>query len=320
VDLQEGSMGFFDLQVNGYAGIDFNGDDLDPVRVDAMCAQLGSEGVDGILVTIITDSLADMEARLKRVVRLCGSLSSLRQIMRGFHIEGPFLNPAEGYRGAHPADAVMMANLAAMQRLLDAADGLTRLVTLAPEQDRGMGVTRMLAKSNIVVSAGHTNASMDELHAAIDAGVTMFTHFGNGCPSNLPRHDNILSRVLSLRERLWVSFIADGAHIPFFALKIYLDMVGPDKSIVVTDAISAAGLGPGSYRLGRWDLKIGEDGIARSPDGSHLVGSTINMEASFRNLTSTLGLSKEIAWKLVDTNPRRAIGEPGEETKERLPG
>src|ERR1039458_1189006 len=155
---KEGSMGFFDLQVNGYGGVDFNGDDLDPACVDAVCARLAGEGVDGILVTIITDFLPAMEARLKRLVELRGSIPSLRQIMRGFHIEGPFINPAEGFRGAHPADAVIKADRSAMQRLLDAANGLTRLVTLAPEQDPGLGITRMLAKSNIVVrSEEHTS-------------------------------------------------------------------------------------------------------------------------------------------------------------------
>lgn len=309
-------MGFFDLQVNGYAGVDFNDDDLDPTRVDEVCARLAGEGVDGILVTIITDSLAAMEARLRALVHLRTSIPSLRRIMRGFHIEGPFINPAEGYRGAHPADGVIVANKSAMQRLLDAADGLTRLVTLAPERDLGLGVTQMLAERNIVISAGHTNASLDQLRAAIDAGVTMFTHLGNGCPSNLHRHDNILNRVLSLRERLWICFIADGAHIPFFVLKNYLDLVGADKSIVVTDAISAAGLGPGSYRLGRWELRIGEDGVARSPDGSHLVGSTISMKESIRNLTQELGLGEETARRLVDGNPRKAIGEQCSAAKE----
>jgi N-acetylglucosamine-6-phosphate deacetylase len=166
----------------------------------------------------------------------------------------------------------------------------------------------MLADSNIVVSAGHTNASMDELQAAMDAGLSMFTHFGNGCPGSLPRHDNILNRVMSLRGKLWVSFIADGAHVPFFVLKNYLDWFGTDKSIVVTDAISAAGLGAGSYRLGRWELEIGEDGVARSPDGSHLVGSTISMEGSYRNLMQRVGLSEEAARRLVDENPRKVLG------------
>ena len=114
---------------------------------------------------------------------------------------------------------------------------------------------------------------------------------------------------MSLRERLWVSFIADGAHIPFFALKNYLDLFGTEKSIVVTDAMSAARLGPGNYKFGRWDLKIGEDGIARSLDGTHLVGSTISMEKSLRNLIEKVGLSEEMGRKLVEGNPRRVIGE-----------
>ena len=300
-------MGFFDLQVNGYAGVDFNGDELDAERVDAVCARLASEGVDGILVTIITDSLAAMEKRLQAVVKLRESIGSLRQIMHGFHIEGPFLNPTDGYRGAHPADAVIAADKSAMQRLLGAADGLTRVVTLAPECDPGMSVTRMLAGEDVVISAGHTNASRDELAAAMDAGLSMFTHFGNGCPATLPRHDNILNRVMSLRGKLWVSFIADGAHVPFFVLKNYLEWFGVERSVVVTDAISAAGLGAGRHRLGRWELEIGEDGIARSPDGSHLVGSTISMEGSYRNLIEKVGLSELDARRLVEGNPRKLL-------------
>ena len=308
-DLREGSMGFFDLQVNGYGGVDFNGDSLEAGRVDAICTRLASEGVDGILATVITDKLPKMEARLKKLVEVRAGLSSVRQIVRGFHIEGPFLNPAEGYRGAHPPDAVMLADESAMQRLLDAGDGLVRLVTLAPEQDPAQRVTRMLVENKVVVSAGHTDATIDELKAAIDAGLSMFTHLGNGCPAHVPRHDNIVNRVLSLRERLWITFIADGAHIPFFALKNYLDLVGTERAIVVTDAISAAGLGAGSYRLGRWELKIGEDEVARSPDGSHLVGSTVTMQRSLRNLRERVGVSEEDALKLVGDNPRRALAE-----------
>ncbi len=303
-------MGFFDLQVNGFAGVDFNAGTLDAESVEAMCARLLQSGVDGILVTLITDSLPFMAARLKRLVQLRQELPLLRKVMRGFHIEGPFINPADGYRGAHPADSVLTADVAAMQELLDAANGLTRLVTLAPECDPGLKVTRMLADSGVVVSAGHSNASMDTLKAAIDAGLTMFTHLGNGCPSSLPRHDNIIQRVLSLRERLWLCFIADGAHIPFFALKTYLDLVGTDRAIVVTDAMAGASMGPGRYRLGRLELDIGEDLIARSPGGFHLAGSTITMEGSLQNLIGKLGFSREIAWKLVSENPRRSIGEP----------
>jgi N-acetylglucosamine-6-phosphate deacetylase len=135
----------------------------------------------------------------------------------------------------------------------------------------------------------------------------MFTHFGNGCLAHLPRHDNILNRVLALREHLWFTFIADGAHVPFFALRNYLDLVGLERSIIVTDAISAAGLGPGIYTLGRNTVTIGEDGIARSQDASHLVGSTITMRASRANLTQRIGLTESEANQLLFENPRRAI-------------
>jgi N-acetylglucosamine-6-phosphate deacetylase len=305
-------MGFFDLQVNGYAGVDFNADDLDAESVEAMSARLVHQGVDGILVTLITDSLPSMVARLQRLVELRADLPSFRKVMRGFHIEGPFINPADGFRGAHPADAVLTASQSVMQELLDAAGGLTRLVTLAPECDPGLQVTKMLTGAGVVVSAGHTDASLDTLKTAIDAGLTMFTHLGNGCPSTIPRHDNIIHRVLSLREQLWLCFIADGAHIPFFTLKTYLDLVGTDRAIIVTDAMAAASLGPGRYRLGRLELDVANDLIARSPDGIHLAGSTITMERSVQNLTEKLGFSKELAWKLVAENPRQSIREPDE--------
>lgn len=302
-------MGWFDLQVNGYAGVDFNGDGLDAEATGAVCRRLESQGVTGILATVTTDSLPVMEARLQRLVRLRQQLPSLQRMVHGIHIEGPFLNPEDGYRGAHPADAILPADVSAMQRLLDAAAGLTRLVTLAPECDRGLQVTRMLVENKIVVSAGHTNASLDSLRASIDAGLTMFTHLGNGCPAVMPRHDNIVQRALRLREKLWLCFIADGAHIPFFALKNYLDLVGFDKTIVVTDAMVAADAGPGKYRIRGWELEIGDDLVARAPDSSHLVGSTVTMQKSFRNLVDHLHISGDDAQRLLEWNPQIALRE-----------
>jgi N-acetylglucosamine-6-phosphate deacetylase len=300
-------VGFFDLQVNGYAGVDFNGDGLDQSAVEAVCERLRSQGVEGILATIITDTLPVMEQRLKRLASLHRDSPLIRRVVKGIHIEGPFLNPEPGYRGAHPVDAIVPAGIAPMERLLEAAGGLTRLVTLAPERDSGMRVTHMLADCGIVVSAGHTNASLEELHSAVDAGLSMFTHLGNGCPASLPRHDNIIQRALSLRGRIWLCFIADGAHVPWFTLKNYLDLVGIEKTIIVTDAIVASDLGPGSYTFGRWKLKIGEDLIARSPDNSHLVGSTVTMPRSFTNIREHLGLSEAESLRTVAHNPKLAI-------------
>jgi N-acetylglucosamine-6-phosphate deacetylase len=299
--------GYFDLQVNGYGGVDFNSDGLTPDELHRCCEQLAQDGVAQILATIITADLDAMCRRLARIVELRDRDALVRQMIPGFHIEGPFINETKGYRGAHPEAAIRPADGDAMRRLLDAARGLTKLVTLAPERDPGLNVTRRLAKQGIVVSAGHTDASLDELNAAIDAGLSMFTHLGNGCPMLLNRHDNIIQRALSLSDRLWLTFIADGVHVPWPALHNYLRAATLDRCIVVTDAISAAGLGPGRYTLGHWDLLVGEDRVARAPDGSHLVGSAGTMPLSRKNLTQHLGLTDAHVDRLTSLNPRTAV-------------
>jgi N-acetylglucosamine-6-phosphate deacetylase len=251
-----------------------------------------------------------MCARLATLVKLREADSLAARVIAGIHIEGPFINETAGYRGAHPADAVQPGDVDVMNRLLEAADGLTRLVTLAPERDPALAVTKLLVSERVVVSAGHCDPSLDQLRAAIDAGLSMFTHLGNACPPNLPRHDNVIQRALSLVAEgslKWVTFIADGAHVPLFALRNYLRLVGVDRAIVVSDAIAPAGLGPGRYTLGRWDLQIGEDLVARSPDGSHLVGSAISLKIAQQNLVKRLGLNQKDAQRMTEENPRKAL-------------
>ena len=299
---------FFDLQVNGYAGVDFNQDDLDADQLHCACERLEEDGVAGFLATIITDDLAAMCRRLSRLAELREIDPLAKRLIAGVHIEGPFLNNRDGYRGAHPLDAIRPADADSMTRLLDAARGLTRVVTLAPECDPGFAATRILASRGIVVSAGHTDATLEQLRRAIDAGLSMFTHVGNGCPMQMNRHDNIIQRALSLANELWLCFIADGAHIPFVALGNYLKLAREDRAIVVTDAIAPAGLGPGRYRFGRWDLEIGEDMVARAPDRSHLVGSGITMKQNAENLLRRVGLPEQVVRKLTLENPRIAIG------------
>lgn len=301
-------MSFFDLQVNGYGGVDFNQDDLDADDLHRACERLEADGVVGTLGTIITDDIGVMCRRLSALVAIRDRDPLVRRTIAGIHIEGPFLNESEGYRGAHPVDAIRPADVDSMSRLLDAAGGLTRIVTLAPERDPSMGVTRFLSSRGIVVSAGHSDATLDDLHRAIDAGLSMFTHVGNGCPMLMHRHDNIIHRALSLADRLWLCFIADGVHVPFTALGNYVRLAGYDRSIVVTDAIAPAGLGPGRYKFGRWDLVVGEDMVSRAPDGSHFVGSGITMKQSAENLRKSLGLSEAMIRKLTFDNPRAAVG------------
>jgi N-acetylglucosamine-6-phosphate deacetylase len=300
--------GYFDLQVNGYGGVSFQDESLSGEDLHRACSKMRADGVGGFLTTITTSQVETMCRRLRRVVELRDADPLAREMIWGIHIEGPFLSPVDGYRGAHLKEACRPTDAEAMRNMLDAAGGLTRIVTLAPEVDAGFAVTKMLAGMDIRVSAGHTNATLDELKAAIDAGLSMFTHVGNGCPMQMHRHDNIVQRALSVSDRLWMMFIADGAHVAFPALKNYLKIAGIERSIVVTDATSPAGMGPGRYQYGRWDLQIGEDLVAWSPDRSHLVGSVLPMSNAVERLVTKVGLSREQALRLTADNPRAALG------------
>ena len=300
-------MGAFDIQVNGYGGVDYNQDDLSAEALRRSCEKLREDGVDGILATIITEAPEKMIARLGRLVALREADPFLREVIAGLHIEGPFISPVDGFRGAHPRDAVRPAEEGLAGRLLEAGQGLVRIFTLAPEQDPGGQVTRFLKNEGVVVSAGHTDASLEELRTAIDAGLSMITHLGNGCPMLMPRHDNIIQRALHLRKDLWLSFIADGVHVPYPTLRNYLDLAG-DRALITTDAMTAAGLGPGLHRISRWEVLVKDDLAAWAPDGSHLLGSAMSFPHVIRNLREKVGLNDSQIRTLTADNPRRSLG------------
>jgi len=299
---------YFDLQVNGYAGVDFNCDDLPADRLHHACELLARDGVEKILATIITADVETMCRRLATLVTLRSRDPLAASMIAGLHIEGPFLNPKRGFIGAHASTAVQPASVEAIDRLFEAGDGLVRLLTLAPECDPGFAGTRHLSRQGVCVSAGHTDASLDTLKGAADAGLSMFTHLGNGCPmSGMDRHDNIVQRALFLRDRLWLCFIADGTHVPYMALANYVALAGVDRCCVVSDAMAAAGFGPGRYRLGTWDVEVGDDGAAWAPDRTHLVGSACPLHRAETQLRQMLGLDANTCRKLFYDNPLRAI-------------
>ena len=303
--------GYLDLQVNGFAGIDLNSDQLTEEELSTVCRRMQEDGAAGFLPTVITADLEAMIARLDRIAKFRQADPLAQEVIWGVHIEGPFISSAAGYVGAHPVDAVRPPNVDDMKRLLEAAGGLTRIVTLAPELDEGLQVTRYLAGQGITVSAGHCNPSLEQLRAAIDAGLTMFTHLGNGCPNLLPRHDNIIERTLSLSGELWISFIADGAHVPFTALRNYLRAADMDRCVIVSDTISAAGMGPGRYFLLNQWVDVGEDHVPRAADDSHLVGSATSLSKMADNLRTHLQLSEDVVYKLISSGPRAILASGG---------
>lgn len=299
--------GAVDLQVNGYAGVDFNGDDLAADALADACRRIRGDGVDEALATVITAPLEAMCRRIGRLADLIESDPEIGSVLRGIHVEGPFISPRDGFVGAHPQTCVMRADREPMGRLLDAGRGQVRLVTLAPEMDDGADVTGWLSDQGIVVAAGHTDATLDQLRRGLGAGLRLFTHLGNGCPGRLARHDNIIQRVLSLSDRLMISFIADGHHIPPVALGNYLRCVPDENVVIVTDAISAAGLGPGRYRLGEQVVEVDEAGAAWSPDRTHFAGSAATMPVMRAVLADQLGIDQTRIGRWTVDNPRRLL-------------
>jgi N-acetylglucosamine-6-phosphate deacetylase len=299
--------GYFDLQVNGYVGVDFNSDSYSDEAGVAACKRLVDDGSEKILATIITAPMESMLARIGRIADLIDQVPEAASMIAGIHIEGPFINRADGFVGAHPPAAVTPADVESANRLVDAGRGHVRLFTLAPEMDSDAHVTRMLADAGIVVAAGHCDASIDQLRCGIDHGLRLFTHLGNGCPGLLPRHDNIIQRVLSLSDHLMVSFIADGHHVPAPALSNYLRRVPDDNIVIVTDAISAAGLGPGRYELADQIVAVDEDRAAWSQCRTHFAGCASTFPQMIDFLTHQVGATDSDIQRWMIDNPSRLI-------------
>lgn len=298
---------YFDIQVNGYAGIDFNQNTLTLEGLAFACEKLRADGVSGILATLITADFADMLVRIRNIVRFRNENKVIAEMIKGIHLEGPFISEEDGYRGAHPQKFVLKPDVEKIRVLLDACEGLLKIVTLAPENDSEYKVIQYLHDSGVVISAGHCNPSIEQLKSAIKVGLSMFTHVGNACPQQMHRHDNIIQRALSLKDELWLCFIADGHHIPFWVLKNYIALTGIERVIITTDAMASAGAKAGAYTLGDIKLVVSKDRIAREPGKPNFAGSAIDMKSSEMNLGIELGLTSSEIHQILYTNPLKAL-------------
>ena len=300
-----------DLQLNGYRGLDFGTDGLDAAMLAEACRAYRADGGGRFLATVITDSLDTLERRVAALAAAIEADGTVADCVAGIHVEGPFIRAEPGFVGAHPPEHACDAAPAAAERLLAAGRGHVRMVTLAPERDPGFATIAALAARGILVAAGHCDPSLPCLREACAAGLSCFTHLGNGCPHLLPRHDNVIQRVLACDELRFVTLVADGVHLPTFLLRTMLHVLGPRRAIVVSDATAAAGMGPGTYRLGGRVVVVGEDGAAWSADRTHLCGSTATVPTLRRVLSAPfpggVGLDEQAIDRLLALNPRHAL-------------
>ena len=293
--------GLFDLQVNGFAGIDFNAPGLTGEGLAEALERQRATGVTRCLPTLITSSF-DRFARNARVIA-----RSPDPAVAGIHMEGPYLSPEDGPRGAHPREHVTNASIADFDRRQEAADGRIVLVTLAPEAPGALSLIDHLVKAGVRVAIGHTGGTPQQVEDAISAGATLATHLGNGCAQMLPRHPNFIWTLLAA-DPVAASFIVDGHHLPAATVRALVRAKGVERSILVTDATSAAACGPGRYSIGDVVCESREDGRVSLPGTPYLAGSSLTLDRAIATTVTFTDLPIDVVLPMASTIPALYLG------------
>ena len=297
------SAGLFDLQVNGFAGVDFNSEKIDADRLDHALEAMLATGVTTCLPTVITAPAEELAARFAALDRAVAGSRLGPLMVPGYHLEGPFLNPADGYAGCHPASAMTAPDGARVERLARNLERPILLVTVAPELPGSLDFVAAMASAGRIVAIGHSAADAATVARATEAGARLSTHLGNGLPQMLHKVDNPLFAQLA-EDRLSASLIVDGIHLPPQAVKVILRVKGFDRSILVSDAVAAAATEPGLYPFADMVVEHASDGSVRQPGSRHLAGSALTLDAAVRNLVTWDLATPEQAINMASRNPR----------------
>jgi len=292
--------GFIDLQVNGGGGVLFN-DEPTVEGIAAIGRAQRAFGTTGFLPTLISDDL-DVIDRGMRAVE--AAVQQGVPGVLGIHIEGPFINVEK--RGIHDPGKIRKIDEAAVELLSSLKSGVT-LVTLAPELDPP-GMIEQLREHGVTVAAGHTAASYEDTRDALQSGVTGFTHLFNAMTQLSSRAPGAVGAALESKQA-WCGIIADGFHVHPAALRVALRAKGPDKLVLVTDAMPTVGSDQTTFTLGGRTIHV-ENGRIAAEDGT-LAGSNLNMAAAVGNAVRMLQVDLPAAVRMASLNPARALGLEG---------
>lgn len=295
--------GFVDIQVNGYAGVDYC---LPGASVEDIGRSLEAQfatGVTRLFPTVITGPRDGMTEALRMLARARRELP-YGEAMEAFHVEGPHISPDDGPRGAHPREHVRPPDYDEFLAWQDAAEGHVRLVTVAAEWPETPAYIEKLVSQGIVVAIGHTNATPAHIDAAARAGATLSTHLGNGSHAVMRRHPNYIWDQMA-DDRLNASFIGDGIHLDRNFLKVAIRAKGLERSVLITDAVMPAGCPPGLYALGAVTVELHAEGRVTVQGTQQLAGSVLRMDRGVENLMRLCGLSLRDAITLAARNPAR---------------
>ncbi|WBQ03448.1 N-acetylglucosamine-6-phosphate deacetylase [Kribbella sp. CA-293567] len=303
--------GLVDLQVNGFGGHDANADDVSPATIRALTHALRATGVTTYVPTLVTGAHERIAHALAQIADARRRDPELRHAIPYVHLEGPHISAEEGPRGVHDPEHIRPPSRAEFEAWQEASGGLIGMVTLSPHYPDAPAYTSWLVERGVHVAVGHTHATPDQLTAVVDAGARLCTHLGNGAHAVLPRHPNYLWTQLA-DHRLTAGFIADGHHLPDDTLTAMIRAKGLDRALLVSDAVSLAGMPPGRYDApvgGTVDLTA-EGRLSRSGT-PYLAGAARGLADGVAQAARSAGLSLGDAVRLATEVPGRFVGGRG---------
>jgi N-acetylglucosamine-6-phosphate deacetylase len=288
--------GFVDVHCHGGGGGSFTSSEND--QIEAAVRTHRQHGTTTMLASLVSATLCDLTKQISALGELVDD-----GVFAGIHLEGPFLSAARC--GAHDPAILRAPDRRSVDQLLAAGKDAISMVTLAPELDGSVAAVRQLVDHDVIAAIGHTDALLDDVVAAVEAGVTVATHLFNGMRPLHHREPGPIGALLD-DERVTVELICDLVHLHPTAVRLAAEHAGTGRTVLITDAISATSAGDGTYELGMLPVTV-RDGEPRLADGS-LAGSTLTMDLAFRNLVQGCGLSIETAVAASATTPAALLG------------
>ncbi|MCD7908234.1 MAG: N-acetylglucosamine-6-phosphate deacetylase [Clostridium sp.] len=295
--------GFIDIHSHGAYNFDTN--DGEPEGLREWMRRIPEEGVTSILPTTVTQMPDVLEKAVANVAAVAGEGYQGAEML-GIHFEGPYLDME--YKGAQPPEAIATAAVEQFKRYQEAAEGMIKYITLAPEHDEDFALTRYCSENGVVVSMGHSSATYEQALLGIANGATSMTHVYNGMTPYHHRKPGLVGTALRVRD-IYGEVICDGCHSHLAALNNFFTAKGRDYSIMISDSLRAKHCPPGGkYQLGGHDIEIGEDGLARLKGTDTIAGSTLFLNRGLKLLVEQAMVSFDAALNSCTINPARCLG------------
>jgi N-acetylglucosamine-6-phosphate deacetylase len=293
--------GLIDNQINGYDGIDFTGDNLTTDDVIKAAKAILKEGVTTFIPTLITSGHRRLEGNLRILNEAIEQDELLRASVPGFHLEGPYISPEDGFRGCHPKEHIRKPSVEEFMELQAASGNNIIQITLAPEAEGSIELIKYCVSEGIAVAIGHTNATAGQIRMAADIGVRLSTHLGNGCANMIHRHNNPIWQQLA-DDRLTPSVIADGLHLLPEEITVIYKVKGADNMILTSDIVYLAGMEPGKYSYLGTEVMLTDSGMLMDIRNNCLAGASFPLKKGVETMMSFTGCSLEEAVNMASGN------------------